>query len=80
MWWKYIWSVMDTVSTKKTNTIATNVSINCHTKKVRYRTDCCILHTVLSAIILPLIIITICYHYAKQRSKQKSIDALRISI
>ena len=40
--------IMNIVSTKKTNTIATNVtstaSINCHSKKVR---DCYILHTVL---------------------------------
>ena len=44
-------SVMDTLLTKNTNTIATNVtstaSINCHSKKVRYKTDCYILHTVL---------------------------------
>ena len=68
-------AVMDSVSTKKTNTIATNVmstaSTNCHNKKVR---DCYILHTVLLAIILLFIIIIICYHYAKQ----KSIDALTI--
>ena len=61
--------VVDKVSTKKTNTIATNftsiASINCHSKKVR---DCYILHTVLLVIILLLMItITIiCYHYAKQ--------------
>ena len=58
--------VMDIVSTKKTNTITTNVtsiaSINCHTKKVK---DCYILHTVLLVIILLLIITIICYHYAK---------------
>ena len=60
--------VMDIVSTKKINTITTNVmsaaSINCHSKKVR---DCYILHTVLLVIILLLIIIIICYHYAKQK-------------
>ena len=38
-------SVMDIVSKKMTNTIATNVSINCHTKKVRYKIDCYILHS-----------------------------------
>ena len=47
-------TVMEIVSTEKTNTIATNVtstaSINCHTKKVR---DCYILNTVLLVIILP---------------------------
>ena len=40
--------VMDNVSTKKTNTVATkiasNASINCHSKNVR---DCHVLHTVL---------------------------------
>ena len=57
--------VMNIVSTKKT--IATNVmstaSINCHSIKVR---DCYILHTALLAVIL-LLIITICYHYAKRK-------------
>ena len=58
--------VINNVSTKKT--IATNVtsaaSINCDSIKVR-----CfhILHTVLWAIILLLVIIIICYHYAKQK-------------
>ena len=56
-----------------TNTMAANVSINCHTKKVRYKFDCYILHTVFLAIILLLIII-ICYHYATQ----KGINALSI--
>ena len=60
--------VMDNVSTKKTNTITTNVastaSINCHSKKVR---GYYILHTVLLVIILLLIITIICYHYAKQK-------------
>ena len=50
-------TVMDIVSTKKTNTTAKNVMstapINCHSKKVR---DCYILHTVLLVIILLLII------------------------
>ena len=57
--------VMNIVSTKKT--IATNVmstaSINCHSIKVR---DCYILHTALLAVML-LLIITICYHYAKRK-------------
>ena len=56
-------SVMDIVSTKKTNVMSTR-SINGHSVKVR---DCYILHTVLLAIILLLIIIIICYHYAKQK-------------
>ena len=63
--------VMDIVSTKKRNTIATNVtssaSINCHIKKVR---DCSIFHTVLLAVILLLIIIIIGYHYARQRGTE----------
>ena len=67
-------TVMDIVSTKMTNTIATNVtsttSINCHSKKVR---DCNILHTVLLVIILLLLII-MCYNSAKR----KDINALTI--
>ena len=59
--------VLDIVSTKKTNTIATDVfstaSINCHSKKVR---DCYILHRGLLVIILLLIITIICYYYVKQ--------------
>ena len=38
-------SVMDIVSRKKTNNIATNVSVNCQSKKVR---DCYILHSFIS--------------------------------
>ena len=60
--------VMDNVSAKNTNTIATNVMstapINCYSKKGR---DCYILHTVLLVITLLLIITIICYHYTKQR-------------
>ena len=56
------------VSTKKTNTIATNVestaSTNCLSKNVR---DCFVLHTVLLVIILILIITINCYHHAKQK-------------
>ena len=56
-----------------TNTTATNVTKNCHSKKVR---DCYTLHAVLLVIILLLIItiIVICYHYAKR----KSINTLTI--
>ena len=71
-------SVMDIVSTKMTNTRATNVSINCHTKKVRCKIDCYILHMVLLAIIKLLIVTIICYHYEKHRLKQKGINALTI--
>ena len=60
--------VMDLVSTKKKNAIATNVAstayINCHSKNIR---DPYILHTVLLVIILLLVTIIISYHYAKPR-------------
>ena len=69
---------MDIVSTKITNTIARNVSIDHHSEKVRYKIYSYILHTLLLAIILLLMITVICYNYAKHRSKQKDIDALTI--
>ena len=70
-------SVMTIVSTKMTNTIAINVTKNCHGKKVRYKIDSYVLHRVLSAIILLLLTITIIYHHnAKYRSKQTTRDAL----
>ena len=56
-----IMHVMDIVSTKMTNAIATNVSINSDGKKVRYKIDSYILHTVLLVIILLLIITILCY-------------------
>ena len=56
-----------------TNTIATNVTKNCHSKKVRYKFYCYILDTVLLVIILLFIITIICYYYAKHRSKQKTL-------
>ena len=71
-------SVMDIISTKMTNTLATNVLINRHNKKVRYEIDCYILQTVLLVIILVSTVIIICDHYARHRSKQKSVDAKRI--
>ena len=52
-----IMHAVDVVSAKRTNTIATNVSINCHSKKVKYKIDCYILQTVLLVITLLLIII-----------------------
>ena len=70
--------VMDIVSTKMTNAIATNVSINYDDKKGRYKINCYILYAVLSVIILQLIISIICYNYIKHRSRQNSIDALTI--
>ena len=61
-------NVMNLVSAKMANTIATNIvstaSLNCHSKKVR---DCFILHTVLLLIILLSITIIVCYYYAKQK-------------
>ena len=76
---------MDIASTKMTNTIATNVSINSAVEKVIYTIDCYILHTVLLVIIFAHSFISdhitldnyfICYHYAKHRPKQKRIGAL----
>ena len=71
--------VMDNVSTKKSNTIATNVtstaSVNCQSKKVR---NCYILHVVLLTVILLLIIITICFNYAKR--KKLLLKILRVII
>ena len=66
-------SVMNLVSTKKKNIIPTDGAKNYHRKKVRYKFDCYILHTVLLVIILLLIIDIICYHCAKRRSKLKII-------
>ena len=48
-------------------------SINCHSRKVRYKIDCYILHTVLLAIILLLIIANFCYHYAKHWTKHYAL-------
>ena len=56
-----------------TNTMAKNVTKNCHSKKVRYKFDCYILHIVLTVIIVLLIIFIICYHYPKRRLKLKNI-------
>ena len=61
-----------------TNIIATNVSINCHNIKIRYKIDCYILQTVLLVIILLLIIAIISYHYAKHKSNQRGIDVLTV--
>ena len=73
-----ITSVMNSVSTKRTNTIATNVSVDSDDKKVRYKIDWYILRTILLEIILLSIITIICYQYAKHRSKQKHINKLTI--
>ena len=63
-----VMNVMDIVSTEMTNTIATNVSTNSDGKKVRYKMDCYILHTVLLVITLSMKITIICYHYAKLKN------------
>ena len=59
---------MNNLTTKKRNTITTNVtstaSINSHSKNAR---DCYILHTVLLVIILLSVVTIICYHYGKQK-------------
>ena len=73
-------NVTKTISTSMLDTISTNVastvSINSGDKKVRYKIDCYILHTVLLLIILIFIIAIISYRYAKYRSKQKRIGTL----
>ena len=65
--------VADSVRTNVTNTVAKKVtgtmSINFHNKKVRYKMDRFILHKFLLVTILLFIITTICYHYARHRSK-----------
>ena len=58
-------SAMDILSRKITNTIATNVTKNPHTKKVRYKFECYIFHTVLLTIVLLLIVTITCCHYAR---------------
>ena len=63
-----VMNVMDIVSTKMTNTVTINVSTNSDGKKVRYKMDCYILHTVLLVITLSMIITIICYHYAKLKN------------
>ena len=67
-------SLTNTVPTFVANTISTNVtsmmSTNSYGKKVKYKIDCYILHTVLLVIIL-FIIAVIYYHYTKHRSNQK---------
>ena len=65
---------MDIVSTNITST----ASINSDCKKVKYNLDCYILHTDLLLIRWLFIIASICYHYAKHKSKQKDIDTLTI--
>ena len=61
--------VMGIVLTKMTDILATNVSTNFGSKKIRYKLDCYNLHIVFLVIILPLIVIIICYLFAKKLVK-----------
>ena len=70
VWWNYI-CYGYCVNKKMTSTIATNVSINSDDKKLGFKIDCYILHTVLLLIILLLIITIICYHYVKHKGQKK---------
>ena len=58
--------IIDAMDVATTNTIATNMSLNCH-KKVRYEIDSYILHTVLLVIILLLITTISCYPHGKRK-------------
>ena len=66
-------NVINTIIRNMTNTISINVmstvSKNSDDKKVRYKIDCYILHTVLLVTTWLYIITIICYHYVKHRSK-----------
>ena len=66
-------NVINTIIRNMTNTVSINVmstvSKNSDDKKVRYKVDCYILHTVLLVITWLYIITIICYHYVKHRSK-----------
>ena len=70
-------NVMDSLSTNVTNTVpitvTSTVSISSNDKKVRYKMDYYILHTVLIVVILLFIIANIYYYYAKHRSKRKDV-------
>ena len=70
----------NTIPTKMINTISAKVtstmSTNSDDEKVKYKMNCCIVHTVLLVIILLFIIVIICYHYTKSKSKQKRIGAM----
>ena len=50
--------------------ITSTLSIDCRNKRVRYKMDCCILHTVLLVVLL---LFKICYHYAKHRSEREML-------
>ena len=65
----YVTSIM---STNVTSIVLTSSN----DKKVKYKMDCYILHTVLLVLILLFTIAIICCHYGKHKSKQRGIDAL----
>ena len=68
-------NVMCTVSTSVKKTVSTSF----YNKAVRYKINCYIMHTVLLVVILLFIIVFTCYHFAKNRSKQKrNTDTLTI--
>ena len=68
-------NVMCTVSTSVTKTVSTSF----YNKAVWYEINCYIMHTVLLVVILLFIIVFTCYHFAKNRSKQKkNTDTLTI--
>ena len=69
---EYLWANTYLKSIADTSVIA------CDETDCTYKIDWYILHTVLLVIMLLLIITIICYHYAKDRSKQNGIDALTI--
>ena len=68
-------SVSANVPANDTSTVSTNVistaTLNFHNKKVGYKMECYILHTVLLKLILLFIIAIIGYRCAKHKSKQK---------
>ena len=66
-------SVMNTLSTKKAHTTATNVSINSHNKKVKNKIDCYILNTVFISYRTTINNGYYLLSYIKLRSKLKSI-------
>ena len=73
-------NIANTIRIDMTNIISTNVastvSRRSDDKKVRYKMECYIFHSVLLFIILLFTIIIIWYHHAKYRSEQKRTDAL----
>ena len=65
------------VSKNESVNVMSTVSTNFH-KKVKYKMDCYMLHSVLLVIILLFTITIICNYYAKRRSKPKKILPRRI--